>query len=205
MPLNFRNSVPRRNPDITTKPKYQSYRDELKIDFQSKCWYCDDSSDLGIRYFAIDHFVPKKPKWWVHPIPDNEYTNLVYSCSFCNGAKSNKWPTKRHDVHHDAWVWFIDPAQHEYDRMFTRDKDGAIRSTWYWPSDYVHKELKLWLPIHSINWKIHKINLLVDELANKIPNISNAEIKSDAEKLLNNLKTTGFDLFRALFSSSNDQ
>lgn len=64
----------------------------LRHDFEHRCAYCGSLEDalspmpeVADKYFEKDHFVPQSNK-----NPDtNKYPNLFYSCTKCNGKKSN--------------------------------------------------------------------------------------------------------------------
>lgn len=70
---------------------YAKYRGFLQRDFLYRCAYCERSEAYlgGGDFFTIDHFRPK------HKFPDlaNDYSNLYYSCSKCNGHKWKSWPS----------------------------------------------------------------------------------------------------------------
>ena len=75
--------------NVTKRAKYQLYKEDLRRDFKERCGYCDDPDEFsgGSRGYHIDHFAPKS----IFPELKTEYSNLVYSCSYCNIAKSDKW------------------------------------------------------------------------------------------------------------------
>jgi len=70
---------------------YRAYKEHLRTDFHRRCGYCNDLDHHcnGVRGFHIDHFVPLKPYSEQHPSIETDYNNLVYSCPYCNNAKSN--------------------------------------------------------------------------------------------------------------------
>src|SRR5665647_1039240 len=80
---------------------YSQYREILKVDFNFRCAYCNDHHGYRITSFAIDHFVPRTPDGFTSTIPHNQFDNLIYSCSYCNRAKWNKWPTNDQLTHND--------------------------------------------------------------------------------------------------------
>ncbi|CAN2039369.1 hypothetical protein GMMP15_110027 [Candidatus Magnetomoraceae bacterium gMMP-15] len=87
---------------------------------------------------------------------DADYTNLVFSCRYCNNSKRKKWPTNDRDKCNDGKIGFIDPCNKNYDSQFTRNSIGEII-----PQSelgkWMHTELKLYLSRHSILWQIEKI------------------------------------------------
>lgn len=166
----FRNKTPQRRANRKVCKHYTSYRNTLKEDFNSRCGYCHDSDRYRINSFAIDHFVPRNPSGFKATILDNDYSNLVYSCRYCNTAKSNKWPTNDETIYNDGTIGFIDPAEQDYTDLFQRSSFGCIE-----PTDsenplahYIIAELKLWLPIHEKMWKLEKLDRISEEIEQKI-------------------------------------
>ena len=132
---------------IRAEVNYRKYKDDIREDFNKRCGYCDDLDIYhgGFRGYQIDHFKP-------HSIPKffhlkAEYVNLVYSCPFCNRAKSNKWE----DI--DG---FIDPCEEEYDNHLERNRKGQIIAT-STRGFYIYKNLNLFLKRHELLWLIEKI------------------------------------------------
>jgi 5-methylcytosine-specific restriction endonuclease McrA len=153
----FRDNRPKHRKNRKVCKDYKSYKKTLRIDFLHRCGYCNDLDHNRIRSYVIDHFIPRNPDGWTHRIQPNKYYNLVYSCPFCNGAKSNKWPTKKTKIHNDGVVGFIMPTKKAYDSIFYRKADGSID----YPSGdalakHIYEELGLFQPIHSLNWRFQK-------------------------------------------------
>ncbi|CAN2043666.1 HNH nuclease domain-containing protein [Candidatus Magnetomoraceae bacterium gMMP-1] len=149
----FREKTPERRTDIVNKSRYQDYKQELREDFNTRCGYCNDHEGLRNTFYEIDHFIPKIL------LKKNEYadyTNLVFSCRYCNNSKRKKWPTNDRDKCNDGKIGFIDPCNKNYDSQFTRNSIGKII-----PQSelgkWMHTELKLYLSRHSILWQIEKI------------------------------------------------
>lgn len=156
---------------------YSSYLGTLILDFKKRCGYCNDIHSYKIRSFAIDHFVPRNPSDFTHPIQPNFYYNLVYSCNYCNSAKSNKFPTKNHEQHNDGNIGFVMPTDTEYDDLFYRDIDGTILSKNNNSlANYIIKELNLDNPIHSLMWRLEKLYRLIDDVKQKIKETNNQEL-----------------------------
>ncbi len=139
-----------------TKPKrnclrkssnYRSFKLDLRTDFNQRCGYCDDIDlmQAGKNFYHIDHFKPHsiaKFKTLKH-----EYSNLVYSCPFCNGAKSNKW---------EYVNGFIDPCDSNYSTHIGRKNNGKIIYKTK-QGEYIYLNLKLHLKRHELLWMIEKI------------------------------------------------
>lgn len=165
----FRGITPTHDPDREECEKYESYRGTLERDFNKRCGYCDDSNSIRIRSFAIDHFVPRTPIDFTHDIKPNYYLNLMYSCSYCNRAKSNKWPTKDAKIPNDGKVGFVNPTTKDYDSLFERDKDGTINAVNNHPlAIYIIENLGLKNPIHSLMWRFEKLRKLEADVEKKL-------------------------------------
>lgn len=161
--------------------KHGEYKQELKEDYYSRCGYCNDPDHWtgGWRFFQIDHFVPKK---YLKNISLTEYTNLVYSCFFCNNSKRAKWPSKDETVYNDGETGFVHPVTTDYELHFERDKMGNIvpKSS---IGQYMLKALKLDLKRHAIIWNLDQLQEHVDQIeieykkaAGKISNQLHGEI-----------------------------
>lgn len=68
-----------------------SNKRRLAEDFNHRCAYCDDIDRFNGEYRAyhVEHFAPKDK----FPKLKHDYSNLLYACPYCNGSKSNKWPS----------------------------------------------------------------------------------------------------------------
>ncbi len=178
---------------------YSSYLETLKVDFNKRCGYCNDIHSYKIRSFAIDHFVPRNPSDFTHPIPPNCYYNLVYSCNYCNSSKSNKFPTKNHEKHNDGNIGFIFPTNEAYNNLFYRDDDGTILSKNNNPlGEYIIKELNLNNPIHSLMWRLEKLVKLTDIVTEKVRDTNNIDLIA----LQNELYSEYFKITRSIFSNN---
>lgn len=197
----FRNKTPKRRDNAANRKNYESHRKDLRTDFNNRCGYCDDSDIFRIRSFTIDHFVPKSPKDFTHDIEPSFYYNLVYACSFCNGAKTNKWMTKDASIHNNGNQGFIEPTNADYTNLFKRDKDGTITCNGVNAnlSEYIIEELKLWYPVHRITWKIEKLNFLEERVAHEIQLLENSTRKTELEVMQNEIRGILIGLFRGLF------
>jgi len=134
--------------------RYTSFKPFIREDFNRRCGYCDDLDVYhgGVRGYQIDHFKPHSIDSFKHL--KEEYSNLVYSCPFCNRAKSNKWE----DI--DG---FIDPCEKEYDNHLERNNKGQIISKTT-QGKYIYTNLNLFLKRHELLWMIEKIIQQKEEL-----------------------------------------
>ncbi|SMN01283.1 hypothetical protein SPONL_1904 [uncultured Candidatus Thioglobus sp.] len=144
---------------------YGSFRPCLRGDFNQRCGYCDDPD---IHYgqkisYHIDHFRPKNK----FPNLKTDYSNLVYSCPYCNNAKSDKWKEVN---------GFIDPCDNEYDSHLERNGKGKIR----YKTDrgrYIFESLKLHLIRHELIWSLAILERQKQQL-NKISTKNENELKA---------------------------
>lgn len=137
-----------------TYRRYTSFKPYIREDFNKRCGYCDDLDiyNGGSRGYQIDHFKPHSIARFL--ALKEEYSNLVYSCPFCNRAKSNKWEDNN---------GFIDPCDAEYDNHLERNSRGQIKAK-TGQGRYIYKNLNLHLKRHELLWMIEKIIQQKEEL-----------------------------------------
>ncbi|MGZ4055279.1 MAG: HNH endonuclease signature motif containing protein [Bacteroidia bacterium] len=154
----FRDKTPKHRTGRRVCVNYAQYKVTLRADFNNCCGYCNDHDSNSKRSYVIDHFVPQNPDGFTHSIKPNRYRNLIYSCSFCNGQKSNKWPTNDARNPNNGTDGFIIPTEKAYGDLFERDVNGYIivknNSA---IGKYIFKELNLGWVLHSLNWKFEKL------------------------------------------------
>lgn len=171
----FRKQLPVRTYEIKHND-YRKYKGELLKDFNNRCGYCDikDTWLGGKKVYHIDHFAPKEKFKQLK----TEYSNLVYSCPYCNRAKSDHWVTNDPAVSVLNDEGFIDPCDKNYDALFYRDKEGKIISK-NKLGDYIHKELHFYAVRHSVVWNLEMLKNLKSKLLAEEKNImNNEELKS---------------------------
>ena len=136
---------------------YKRFKKYLRKDFNNRCGYCDDLDYYagGVDVYHIDHFKPKDETHF--PILINKYSNLVYSCPYCNRAKSNKWELRG----------FIDPCSRQYDNHLLRNLTGKINSITT-QGKYIFINLKLFLLRHELLWSLDKLKTQKEKLLGKI-------------------------------------
>jgi len=90
---------------------YGRYREHLRLDFWFSCAYCTiaelEATGIG---FCIDHYEPQD----YAPHLSSAYENLMYSCTTCNGSKSNH-PSPAHRA---RGFRFFRPDQDDYTEHF---------------------------------------------------------------------------------------
>lgn len=182
----FRINVPT---DTCTKTyaDYRSYKIPwLKQDYFERCGYCNDHDawSNGRRGMQIDHFVPKMKFAALFDV--HHYSNLVYSCFYCNNNKSDDWATTDpfQAIGPDGKRGYIHPRDPNYDLAFKRSMDGSIV-----PQNdvgqYMYKVLCLGLKRHRLIFHLEKLLVIYNELKAEIAdlNTSTADRKLLKEKL----------------------
>jgi len=157
----FREKTPQRRTNIDIRAKYGAYKDELQEDFNFRCGYCDDLDEYRNAFYEIDHFVPKGH---LVTMKENTYANLVYTCRYCNNAKSNTFPTKDENTHNDGVNGFTDPCHADYDKQFERERGKIIAKTPL--GEYMWREMKLYLLSHELIYNLTRIDKCIRELRN---------------------------------------
>ncbi len=154
MQIPIRSAIPKRSA-VQARTNYRAYKAELRADFGSRCGYCDDLDSYagGVRSYHIDHFAPKS----LFSHLETEYTNLVYSCPYCNISKSDKWHGTDPFTSHDGQIGFIDPCKEEYDDHLIRTETGEIVGLTPL-GRYLIKELSLSLIRHRLIWALQKLD-----------------------------------------------
>jgi len=158
----FRVKAPSRTYNGVALSDYRKYKPSLVKDFNEKCGYtdCHHSWFGGRSNFQIDHFKSKSK----YPLLEKIYSNLVYSCSYVNRAKSNDDGN------------YLDPCNVNYNEHFHRDEFGNIHPN----SDsesakYQHKKLKLYLKRYGIIWTLQQLEDRLSVLRTLIEKTGNAE------------------------------
>ncbi|GCC52889.1 hypothetical protein SanaruYs_31290 [Chryseotalea sanaruensis] len=168
----LRDTTPTRRTNPTLNPtgeNWGEHKPDLKADFNNHCGYCHSFDGHRHTYFEVDHFVPKaeiKKNGW--PISLTGYSNLVYSCKFCNNKKLNKWITNSPTVYNDGTTGFVDPCDVVYDTLFYRTADGAIRPV-------AHSNLAKWMYKEAFKfderersiivlWNMNRLRQIIDAL-----------------------------------------
>jgi uncharacterized protein (TIGR02646 family) len=162
----FRKNAPKRKYNGPKLSPYRKYKDILREDFLKRCGYtdCSDFWFGGKSNFHIDHFKPKS----IHPDLELEYSNLVYSCSFVNRAKS------------DDDNKYLDPCDDDYNSHFFRDGHGNIIPKN--DSDiaiYMHKKLKLYLKRYGIIWMLEALRDKIKEYTQLIEGLDKKDITKE--------------------------
>jgi uncharacterized protein (TIGR02646 family) len=176
----FRKLEPTKTGSAGQYAKYSDYKGVLMKDFNGNCGYCNDNHSYtgGWRGMQIDHFAPRTPFNEL----EHDYDNLVYSCFYCNNAKSNDWVTDvaENSISDDGNSGYIHPREKEYANLFERSAKGSIV-----PRNklgfYIYTNLNLGLLRHEIIHTMEKIFEVVKKI-NKVLKENN--ISSEISNLL---------------------
>lgn len=176
MTIPFREHQPQRTYNREHN-NYRLYKKPLAKDFHNKCGYtnCHHAWFGGITNFHIDHFKAKK----LYPHLKNDYTNLVYSTSFVNIAKSD-----------DDSDLYLDPCDVDFNLYFERDINGNILPMSDSPNAlYMYVKLKLYLKRYGIIAKLEYIYQAWLKNEEAIKAITDEELKN---KLVNYQKDVSY-------------
>ena len=172
--IKFRNKKPTRTSPKKILKDYKQYREQLSIDFNHRCAYCDDYDTFRNSSFEIDHFIPQK---YLKKKKVNDYDNLVYACKSCNNAKSAIWPSETETISIVGNTGWIDPCSEEYEKQFTRNEHGTIipvTPIGVW----MHDKLKLWKDQHRVIWNIERLDIICERIYSNI-NLLDANQKTE--------------------------
>lgn len=177
----LRERTPKRRTSPREVSRYNEYKKNLREDFNARCGYCDDEDIwTGKRFFHVDHFVPQKH---LKTISDKEYSNLVYSCPYCNTHKGSDWPTKDEHLHNNGREGYVDVCLPQYDAQFYRTPGGEIFSRTDL-GEYMYRKLKLFLRRHAVIWKLCKINVQIEEIKKILEEEKDPDLKEKHYNLL---------------------
>ncbi|MBN8678109.1 MAG: HNH endonuclease [Chitinophagales bacterium] len=156
----FRDHTPKRRNITRAVTTHRDHKPDLKIDFISKCGYCNASDTWKITYYEVDHFIPEA----ILTIKTNtDYSNLVYSCRSCNNAKRKKWATDDENVPNRNDQGFIDPCDDDYLNHFIRKDTGEIQFNTKL-GEWMYYALKLYKPQHQVIWNLEQLEPVITEI-----------------------------------------
>lgn len=179
MAHSFRTKVPTR----TCTKKYadfHKYKQYLADDFKHKCGYTDCSEMWfgGKATFQIDHIKPKSK----YPELENDYSNLVYCCSYVNRAK---WD--------DDSPNYLDPCTEDFNVHFERDDYGRIVPKTP-QGRYMAEHMQLRLLRYALIWNL-------DRLADRIDRLNKVDFTDEVKDLLLELYREKDKYFKYLVAS----
>ncbi|WP_339663121.1 HNH endonuclease signature motif containing protein [uncultured Polaribacter sp.] len=179
--LPIRKSTPTKSPN---EGKWTEHKSDLQEDFHSHCGYCGSYDGYRHTWYEVDHFIPKS--LFKDKISNVEYSNLVYSCKFCNNNKSSKWPTEDITIPNSNNKGFIDPCLEEYDEHLYRTDDGSIMwntqlGKWMWETAFKFDERNYAI---KLLWEVNNIRKLVLAYAKEMARMDE---ESEEYKLINEI------------------
>jgi len=165
--LPVRRTIPTKSPE-DGKALWSQHKPDLREDFHSHCGYCGSYDGYRHTWYEVDHFIPKS--LLVGKISDVEYSNLVYSCKFCNNKKHAKWPTNSINVPNLNNEGFVDPCDSEYDKHLYRTNDGSIMwktdlGKWMWGTAFKFDERNYAI---KLLWEVNQLRKLVLAFAKEL-------------------------------------
>ena len=199
----FRIVTPKRRENPRRVSHYRSYKNDLKEDFKSCCGYCGDEDSFagGFRTYHIDHFVPKKSFF---NLCDTDYSNLVYSCFYCNSKKSSDWPMNGETVHNDGEEGYIDPCHDNYSIQFKRSESGKIVPITTLGT-YMHSKLNFGLTRHALIWNLSRLSIQITRLNElKESGSLNREQEEFTNQLMDSFKVESYQYTTELGIANNE-
>ena len=98
--------------EVEPRDDYRQYKETLRHDFFFSCAYCTITEhEAETINFNIDHYEPQSLK----PELTNSYSNLMYSCRYCNNYKGDLSPPP---AARDAGFRFFRPDLDAYEDHF---------------------------------------------------------------------------------------
>jgi hypothetical protein len=165
--MNVRELLPTRRKVPTKSPKedkWTEHKNDLQEDFNFHCGYCGSYDGYRHTWFEVDHFIPKSLFIPLGNISTVEYTNLVYSCKFCNNNKLSKWPSNDVNIHNQNNQGFVDPCDKDFDNHLIRTNDGGIMwatalGHWMWKYAFKFDERDYSI---KLLWELNQRRKLID-------------------------------------------
>lgn len=180
----IKREIPKRSYHGNKWKTNKTNKKHLAEDFKHRCAYCDDLDNLyaGENTYAVEHFAPKEK------FPDliYDYDNLLYVCSFCNGAKSCDWPSQDSNINIVDECGYVDPCDEEYYLHLDRDESTGKIIYKTKLGEYMYHHLGLDLKRHEILYMMNKFKDKLDEYNEKLSNIkANGDEISEEQKDFN--------------------
>jgi uncharacterized protein (TIGR02646 family) len=183
--VEVRSILPKRRLNPTKNPKegkWTEHKKDLQEDFNFHCAYCGSYDGFRHTWYEVDHFIPKSFFIPLKNISTIDYSNLVYSCKFCNNKKLSKWPSQSESIHHINNQGFVDPCDPDYENHLYRTTKGSIM----WKTDLgewmVKRAFKFDERDYSIRilWQINETRKLIDKFVEQL-----SQIDEDSEEYIN--------------------
>ena len=183
--MKVRDILPERRPVPTKSPnegEWTKHKPDLREDFNSHCGYCGSYDGYRHTWYEVDHFIPKS--LLDEDMSNVEYSNLVYSCKFCNNKKLAKWPTEDITIPNANNKGFVDPCDKTYDTHLYRMEDGSIMwktllGKWMWEIAFKFDERNYSI---KLLWEVNQLRKLILAYAQELSSIDE---KSDEYQMIN--------------------
>ncbi|AZA82140.1 hypothetical protein C1637_10085 [Chryseobacterium lactis] len=124
---------------INLNRSYKLCKEDLSVEAKHRCVYCciHESRWGGIRNFHVEHYKPKS----IFTEDINNYNNLFYACSVCNGFKGNDWPNDQQPTFDVAF--YPNPIEYNYSELIQVDyENGNVRGNNF-TANYIIEKLYL--------------------------------------------------------------
>ncbi|MDC8004248.1 HNH endonuclease signature motif containing protein [Aureisphaera galaxeae] len=164
--MKVREKLPKRRENPTKVPKkgkWSQHKPDLREDFHCHCGYCGSYDGYRHTWYEVDHFIPKSLFEPLGQISTEEYSNLVYSCKFCNNNKLSKWPSGDVNIPNYKNEGFIDPCNSDYDNHLYRMNNGSIMwktelGKWMWNTAFKFDERNYAI---KLLWEVNQLRKLI--------------------------------------------
>lgn len=118
---------------------YKLCKEDLSIEGKHKCVYCciPENRWGGIRNFHVEHYKPKS----IFKKDIDNYINLFYACSVCNGFKGNDWPN--HPQLTFDVAFYPNPIEYNYSELIQVDYENGYVTGNNFTANYLIEKLYL--------------------------------------------------------------
>lgn len=198
--MDIKKKIPQRSHSGEFRLTNKTNKKYLVEDFEHRCGYCDDHDRFigGDKNYHVEHFAPKER----FPQLKTIYDNLLYSCPFCNIAKSNKWPGKTEKENIVGNEGFIDPCNPDYKNHLFREKSGKIAHKTLL-GEYIYNELNFFLCRHELLYQLDIIMSKIIEVREKMKDGRISEIRRKKLVELEKLLCSEFMTYYLVFCETN--
>ena len=156
--------IEKNSKNVPTNGTYKHWKEQLSIEGRHQCVYCsiNINSFGGIRNFHVEHYRPKSKKKF--PELENDYFNLFFACSICNGFKGDDWkvePTENLDNNS-----YPNPLEIDYSSFLKTNRASEIESDFI-TGKYLINKIFLNRPQLILERKINKLYYEIKKICEK--------------------------------------